>query len=217
MTGARVGVLGGTFNPIHQGHLAAARSAEGALALDRMLFVPSHAPPHRTDSLLASGYHRLQMTALAVAEVPGWEASDVELVRGGPSYTYDTLTTLRTDEPASQFFFVTGADAFADIATWRHYPDLLELAHFVVIARTGTSFDHLRSRLPALAPRMIACETTPAPARLAAPFPSIFLVNADTPDVSSTEIRRRARAGEALVGLVPDAVATYIVAHHLYV
>ena len=78
-------------------------------------------------------------------------------------------------------------------------------------------FDHLRSRLPALAPRMIACETTPAPARLAAPFPSIFLVNADTPDVSSTEIRRRARAGEALVGLVPDAVATYIVAHHLYV
>ena len=217
MTGARVGVLGGTFNPIHLGHLAAARAAHAALALDRVLFVPSHAPPHRTDSLLTSGYHRLQMTALAVAEVPGWQASDVELVRGGPSYTYDTLITLRTAEPASQFFFVTGADAFADIATWRHYPDLLELAHFVVIARTGTSFDHLRSRLPALAPRMVTCETTPASALLTTPFPSIFLVNAATPEVSSTEIRRRAAAGEPLDGLVPDAVADYIAAHQLYV
>jgi nicotinate-nucleotide adenylyltransferase len=216
MIGARVGVLGGTFNPIHLGHLAAARAAQATLALDRLLFVPSHAPPHRPDSLLASGYHRLQMTALAVAEVPGWQASDVELVRGGPSYTYDTLITLRTAEPASQFFFVTGADAFADIATWRHYPDLLELAHFVVIARAGTSFDHLRSRLPALAPRMVTCETTPASTRLSAPFPSIFLINAATPDVSSTEIRRRVAAGEPLDGLVPDQVVTYIAAHHLY-
>jgi nicotinate-nucleotide adenylyltransferase len=217
MTGARVGVLGGTFNPIHLGHLGAARAAHVALALDRVLFVPSHAPPHRTDSLLASGYHRLQMTALAVAEVPGWEASDVELVRGGASYTYDTLITLRTQEPASQFFFVTGADAFADIATWRHYPDLLELAHFVVIARSGTSFDQLRSRLPALAPRLVDCDTTAGAACLDARFPSIFLVNAATPDVSSTEVRRRAAAGESLGGLVPRPVATYIATQHLYV
>ena len=217
MTGARVGVLGGTFNPIHLGHLAAARAAQATLALDRLLFVPSHAPPHRTDSLLASGYHRLQMTALAVAEVPGWQASDVELVRGGPSYTYHTLIALGTAEPASQFFFVTGADAFADIATWRHYPDLLELAHFVVIARTGTSFDHLRSRLPALTSRMVPCETTPASTLRSASSPSIFLINAATPDVSSTEIRRRVAAGESLDGLVPDSVATYIADHHLYV
>jgi nicotinate-nucleotide adenylyltransferase len=217
MSGGRVGVLGGTFNPIHRGHLAAARAAQATLALDRLLFVPSHAPPHRTDSLLASGYHRLQMTALAVAEVPGWKASDVELVRGGPSYTYDTLIALRTAEPASQFFFVIGADAFADIATWRHYPDLLELAHFVVIARPGTSFDNLRSRVPTLASRMVSCEMTPASTFLSAPDPSIFLVNAATPDVSSTEIRRRAAAGAPLDGLVPDSVAAYIAAHHLYV
>ena len=112
---------------------------------------------------------------------------------------------------------MTGADAFADIATWRHYPDLLELAHFVVIARTGTSFDHLRSRLPALAPRMVTCETTPESERVSAPFPSIFLVNAATPEVSSTDIRRRAAAGEPLDGLVPEAVAVYIAAHQLYV
>jgi nicotinate-nucleotide adenylyltransferase len=217
MNGARVGVLGGTFNPIHLGHLAAAHAAQATLALERLLFVPSHAPPHRPDSVLASGYHRLQMTALAVAEVPGWQASDVELVRDGRSYTYDTLIALRTAEPASQFFFVTGADAFADIATWRHYPDLLELAHFVVIARTGTSFDHLRSRLPALTPRMVPCETMPASTLRSASSPAIFLVNAATPDVSSTEIRRRAAAGEPLTGLVPDQVAAYIAKHRLYV
>jgi len=217
MIGARIGVLGGTFNPIHLGHVAAARAAQDALRLDRVLFVPSHAPPHRPDSLLASGYHRLQMIALAVAEVPGWQASDVELIRGGPSYTYDTLVTLRTQEATAQFFFVIGADAFAEIATWRHYPELLELAHFVVIARSGTSFGHLRSRLPGLVPRMITVEPGAASAPLAAPLPSIFLVSTITPDVSSTEIRRRAASGEPLDGLVPPAVATYIAAHHLYV
>jgi nicotinate-nucleotide adenylyltransferase len=214
MNGARVGVLGGTFNPIHCGHLAAARAAQDALAIGRMLFVPSHAPPHRPDSLLASGYHRLQMTALAVAGVPEWQASDVELVRGGPSYTYDTLITLRRQEPASQFFFVIGADAFADIAAWRHYPELLELAHFVVIARTGTSFDELRAGLPALAPRMVHPEKAAGGAL--PPSPSIFLVNAATPDVSSTEIRRRIAAGAPIDGLVPDAVAAYVAEHRLY-
>jgi len=215
-TGSRIGILGGTFDPIHVGHLAAARAADEALVFDRLLFIPSHAPPHRPDSPRASGYHRLEMTALAVADVPGWEASDVELARGGASYTYDTLTTLREREPASQFFFITGADAFAEIASWRRYPELLELAHFVVIARTGTSFDRILTRLPELAPRLVGCDVdSPAACRMA-PFPSIFLVNADTPAVSSTEIRRRAGAGEPLSGLVPDAVARYIADHHLY-
>jgi len=216
MTVSRIGVLGGTFDPVHLGHLAAARSADQSLAFDRLLFMPSHAPPHRPDSPRASGYHRLQMTALAVAGVAGWEASDLELARGGASFTFDTLTTLRQGEPGSQFFFITGADAFAEIASWRRYPELLELAHFVVIARAGTSFDRIRTGLPQLSSRMVACDlASPATCR-AAPFPSIFLVNADTPDVSSTEVRRRAAAGEPLTGLVPDAVARYITEHRLY-
>ena len=216
MTGGRVGVLGGTFDPVHVGHLAAARAADQALGFDRLLFIPANVPPHRPDSPRASGYHRLQMTALAVAGVAGWEASDVELARGGASFTFDTLTTLRQREPAAQFFFITGADAFAEIASWRRYPDLLELAHFVVIARTGTSFDRIRARLPQLGPRMVACDVSSPAACRAASFPSIFLVNADTPAVSSTEVRRRASAGEPLTGLVPDAVARYIAEHHLY-
>ncbi|MEZ5286305.1 MAG: nicotinate-nucleotide adenylyltransferase [Vicinamibacterales bacterium] len=133
----RVGLLGGTFDPIHLGHLAAARAAQDALRLDGVRFIPSSVPPHRPDRPRASGYHRVQMTTLAVAATPGWDVSDVELRRGGASYTFDTLTTLRAEFPASQFFFITGADAFAEIASWRHYPDVLDLAHFVVIARTG--------------------------------------------------------------------------------
>lgn len=215
-TGSRIGLLGGTFDPIHLGHLAAARAADRVLRFDRLRFIPSNAPPHRPDSPRASGYHRLRMTALAVAGVPGWEASDVELARGGASYTFDTLTALGELEPASQFFFITGADAFAEIASWRRYPELLELAHFVVIARTGTSFDRIRARLPQLAVRMVACDVGSPSACLAAPFPSIFLINADTPDVSSTDVRRRAAAGEPLAGLVPDAVAGYIAEHQLY-
>jgi nicotinate-nucleotide adenylyltransferase len=216
MTGARVGILGGTFDPIHVGHLAAARAADAAIGFDRTLFVPSHVPPHRPDRPRASGYHRWQMTALAVADTPGWQASDLELVRGGASYTFDTLTALRGQEPTSQFFFITGADAFAEVASWRRYPDVLELAHFVVIARSGTSLDRVRVRLPDLASRMVACgDLVPAACR-SAPFPSIFLVSAETPDVSSTDVRRRVAAGESLAGLVPDAVARYIADHRLY-
>jgi nicotinate-nucleotide adenylyltransferase len=217
MTGARVGVLGGTFDPVHVGHLAAARAAEGALGLEQLLFIPSHAPPHRPDSPIASGYHRLQMIALAASDEPGWQASDVELNRGGASYTFDTLTTLRQRDPTSQFFFIAGADAFAEIASWRRYPDVLELAHFVVIARTGTSFDRIRTRLPGLVARMVSCDGTRAADLEAIRHPSIFLINAATPPVSSTEIRRRAASGAPLRGLVPEPVATYIATHRLYV
>jgi nicotinate-nucleotide adenylyltransferase len=215
--GARVGVIGGTFDPLHYGHLAAARAAAGALGLDRVLFVPSRHPPHRPDTPAASGYHRLAMTALGVGGVPGWQTSEVELAREGKSYTFDTLAELRRAEPASQFFFITGADAFAEIATWWRYPDVLDLAHFVVIARPGTTLDQLRARLPDLATRMVSL---PVPrdviASAASGPPVIFLVNTDTPDISGSEIRRRAARGEPLDGLVPEPVARYIATHHLY-
>jgi nicotinate-nucleotide adenylyltransferase len=216
MSVARVGVLGGTFDPIHEGHLAAGRAASAALELERVLVIPSAQPPHRPDSPVASGYHRLQMARLGVAGLPGWAALDLELRRGGRSFTFDTLGDLRTLDPASQFFFITGADAFAEVASWRRYPEVLELAHFVVITRTGTSLEHVRARLPELAARFVDCDTT-APAESGdVPFPTIFLVRAATPPVSSTEVRRRAAAGEPIDGLVPGAVAEYIRAHRLY-
>jgi nicotinate-nucleotide adenylyltransferase len=216
MSGARVGVLGGTFDPFHEGHRAAGRAAAAALALDRLIVVPSNAPPHRPDSPRASGYHRLQMVRLGVADMPGWTVSDLELARGGSSYTFDTLTALRALEPISQFFFITGADAFAEIATWRRYPEVLDLAHFVVIARPGTSFTEIRARLPELAARFVECgNTRPEASRLAA-VSSIFLVRAATPAVSSTDIRQRLSAGDTLADLVPAAVERYIREHRLY-
>jgi nicotinate-nucleotide adenylyltransferase len=207
-----VGLLGGTFDPIHYGHLAAARAAQQALALDGVWFIPSARPPHRADSPQASEYHRVAMIRLAIAEGAGWEVCDLELRRHGPSFTYDTLTTLNADGlPASQIFFITGADAFAEITTWHRYPKVLDLAHFVVVARPGFSIDTLRGRVPALADRMIE------PAELAVPStPRIILVAVETPNVSSTAIRRRAARRESLDGLVPPAVSAYISQHDLY-
>jgi nicotinate-nucleotide adenylyltransferase len=208
----RLGLVGGTFDPIHRGHLALADAAQAALALDAVRLLPAHVPPHRPDSPHASGYHRFAMAVLAASGRPGWTVSDQELRRDGPSYTYDTLTDLhRQGHHPLQLFFITGADAFAEIATWSRYPAVLDLAHFVVVSRPGTRLDAVRASLPALASRFTAPDALTA-ARTAA----IALVAADTPDISSTEIRRRAGAGEPIAGLVPDAVAAHITRHGLY-
>ena len=198
-----LGVLGGTFDPIHLGHVAAANAAQQQLSLDSIVLVPSRIPPHRADPVGASGEHRLAMAALAAAGRPGWSASRIELDREGPSYTYETLQALG-ESNGTQIFFITGADAFADIATWSRYPAVLDLAHFVVVSRPGITLDSLRERVPSAFGRPSNAETR------------VILVEADTPDVSSTEIRRRVRAGDSLSGLVPDAVERYIQARHLY-
>lgn len=221
-----LGILGGTFDPIHCGHVAAAVAAERALKIRSVMLIPSRLPPHRAEQARVSPMHRLAMTTLAAADHPSWSVSDIELKREGPSYTFDTLTELiQAGRHASEIFFITGADAFAEIATWSRYPAVLDLAHFAVVARPGITLDSLKKRLPDLAERM----TTPA--SLKAEDPSrkpqtasakptgptrIVLIEAATPDISSTEIRRRLNAGEAIAGLVPDFVGTYIAHHRLY-
>ena len=126
----RLGLLGGTLDPIHLGHLETARAARAALALDRVIVLPSRVPPHRTSQPVASRYHRFAMTALAVNGAEGLRLSDMELCAPGPSYTADTLTRFRErfGLDRSQIFFITGADAFAEIATWHRYPEVLDLA-----------------------------------------------------------------------------------------
>lgn len=210
---ARVGVLGGTLDPVHVGHLETARAARVALALDRVVILPSRVPPHRPHKPLASRYHRFAMTALAVNGLEGFEASDMELCAAGPSYTADTLTRLHaTGLQPTQIFFITGADAFAEIETWRRYPEVLDLSNFVVVSRPGHPADAMRQRLPALADRMMPASEESGRAER----PAIFLLDARTPDVSSTEIRRRIGAGEPLSGLVPRAVEQHIAQHDLY-
>jgi nicotinate-nucleotide adenylyltransferase len=215
-TAGRVGLLGGTFDPVHQGHMAAAEAARRALSLDRVLFVPSHQPPHRPAEPRASAFHRFAMVSLAVASRDEFAASDLELRRPGPSYTADTLRELHASgvDPR-QIFFIIGTDAFAEIASWRDYPALLDLAHFVVIARPGQSFDLLCDRLPALVPRMRSAGDVRAVPPGGGSC-AIFLVNAATPDVSSTEIRERASRRLSLAGLVAPDVERHIRKHGLY-
>ena len=196
----RVGILGGTFDPIHNGHVAAAAAAQDTLGLDTISLIPSLIPPHRHDPVGATGEQRFEMARLAAAEHPGWSASRIELDREGPSYTYDTLMTLR----GSQIFFITGADAFAEIATWSRYPAVLDLANFVVVSRPGITLDSLRARVPSAFRDRPSASTR------------VILVESHTPDISSTDIRRRVRAGQSLSGFVPDSVARFIAEHRLY-
>ncbi len=200
----RIGILGGTFDPIHLGHLEAASAAARALSLDRVLLLPSRLPPHRTAEPRASVFHRFAMAALAAAE-RGMSVSDLELLREGPSYTALTLEAFQREGYApGRVFFITGSDAFAEVATWHDYPRILQLANFVVVSRPGAP------RASELIPTLASRDNNPT-------GPTVYSVEADTPDVSSTEIRRRVGAGESLDGLVPSSVAGHIRRHHLYV
>ena len=198
----RIGLLGGTFDPIHIGHLDAAAAARRELALDEILVIPAHDPPHRDDEPHASSFHRFAMVCLAIEDRPGYRACDIELRRQGPSYTALTLRNLHAAGwQAAQLYFILGADAFAEIATWYEYPAILESCRFAVVGRPGTSLDAALARTPDLRSRV---------------GDSIHLVEAATAAVSSSDIRARLLAGQSVNGLVPAAVARHIAAHHLY-
>jgi nicotinate-nucleotide adenylyltransferase len=218
----RIGILGGTLDPIHCGHLAAATAARDAFDLSAVLVLPSRIPPHRAVQPLASPFHRFAMASLAVSGVPGLFASDDELRLDGPSYTAETLDRqLAAGLQRSQIFFIAGADAFADIATWKRYPEVLELANFIVVSRPGQRIDALPARLPELADRMrplVRTGSGPAsPDNEDSGDPLIYLLDAPTPEVSSTAVRDRLSRGEAISGLVPRLVETHILQHRLYV
>ncbi len=208
----RLGLLGGTFDPVHLGHRGAGLAAAQALALDEVRLVPSRVPPHRPVGPHASEHHRFVMAALMAMDEPSWTVSDSEVQRAGASYTFDTLSELHGQGlAATQIFFLIGADAFAEIATWSRYPAVLDLAHFVVVARPGVTLATVQARVPELAARLTAPAALPARAT-----PGVALLHAETPDVSSTDIRTRAAAGQALSGLVTAPVERYIRRHGLY-
>lgn len=210
----RIGILGGTFDPIHVGHLEAAAVAQRTLQLEGLLVMPSMTPPHRHSQPQASAFHRFAMVALAVADRDGLLASDDDLQAEGPSYTSDTLARLHARGFApTELFFVLGSDAFSDIAAWHRYPTVLDAATFVVVTRPGTAVDDIRGRVPELVSRMVDQATL---AMSSTSAPSIVVLQATTPDVSSTEIRRRVAAGESLTGLTPAPVIRHIARHGLY-
>jgi nicotinate-nucleotide adenylyltransferase len=215
--GGRIGILGGTFDPVHLGHVETALAAHRALRLDRVLVLPSGTPPHRQVQPVASRFHRFAMTALAVNGLSPLAVSDLEIGETGPSYTFETLARLHARGlTRSQIFFITGADAFAEIATWNRYPDVLDMAHFAVVSRPGHPSAAVIASMPALAGRVRHTPNDAAGTMGSPPEVGLFVVDAPTPDVSSTDIRRRLDTGASIDGLVPDAVRTYIAQHGLY-
>jgi nicotinate-nucleotide adenylyltransferase len=220
-TATRIGILGGTFDPIHYGHLSVGEVADRVLALTRMYVVTASVPPHRHQPI-ASPFERFAMVVLAVDRHRGWRASDMELRAEGPSYTALTLSRFRDRgyEP-DELYFVLGADAFRDIRAWHDYPAILEAAHFAVVARPGVPVSGIEREFPELSSRIVHMRDDAAGAASGAPtasgrHTSIYLIDAQTADVSGTEIRTRCENGQSIAGLVPPLVQEYIEQHGVY-
>jgi nicotinate-nucleotide adenylyltransferase len=204
----RLGLLGGSFNPIHYGHLGIARDARDKLGLDRVLFIPTGTPPHKQNSTLASAGDRYEMVRLATADTPSFDLTDIELRREGNSYSIDTVRELQRQHGSSAaLYFLIGLDAFLDFPTWREPEALLRACRIVVISRPGQSYQSLAklSMLPALP---VDIPIPSGPGLMCLPLPPC--------PISASEIRRRAREGLPLANLLPPPVESYILHHRLY-
>jgi nicotinate-nucleotide adenylyltransferase len=196
----RLGILGGTFDPIHHGHLLAAEEACHQLALDRVLFVPAGLPPHKPARPISSADHRVHMVELAITGKPHFALSRVDVDRPGPSYTVDTLELLRAGwGPDPRFFFIEGNDSLSDVASWYQPRRLIELCDLAVVARPGAQIDlpELERRLPGITGR-------------------IHWVQIPLLQISSSDLRARVRSGRSISYLVPREVEDYIRRHGLY-
>ena len=218
----RLGLFGGSFNPIHNGHLAIARQAHEILELDRTLFIPTGTAPHKRDETLAPAQHRYEMVRLAIAGTPSFELSDIEITRKGKSYSIDTVRELqRRYGPATTLFFLIGLDAFLDLPSWQEPDALLAACCFVVISRPGRSFTTLAS-LPFLShirPEQLASLDTGAVNRLDLPIPSgrtVICLSLPPSPISASDIRQRIQRGAVLANLLPPPVESYILRTQLY-
>jgi len=193
------GLMGGTFDPIHYGHLAAAEEARVRFGLDRVVFVPNRQPPHKKEYCVTPAERRYEMVLLAIAAHPQFEVSRIELDRPGPSYAIDTVCAFRRElGPHARLCFITGADAIREILTWHRPEDLARSCEFIAVARPGHRLEDLGQEVGDLLQGQVHVLDAPGVA------------------VSSTEIRQRAAAGESLRYLVPPPVLRYVEAHRLY-
>ncbi len=192
----RIGVMGGTFDPIHHGHLVAASEVQAWFDLDEVVFVPTGDPWQKSDRAVSPAEHRYLMTVVATASNPRFTVSRVDIDREGPTYTIDTLRDLHAQRPDDDLYFITGADALAEIFTWRSADELFELAQFVGCTRPGHEMD--------------------AETLAAIPADRVTMVEIPALAISSTDCRARTGRGEPVWYLVPDGVVQYIVKHHLY-
>ena len=199
----RVGIMGGTFDPIHLGHLVTAEAVRSEFNLDKVVFVPSGQPPHKKGITISGKEHRYLMTFLATAGNPYFEVSRTEIERGGESYTIDTVKWIRNNMPQNgELFFITGADAILEIVTWKNVTALLELCSFIAATRPGYNLTELREKiLSKLSPKYLD---------------KIITLEVPAMAISSTDIRDRVKKGRTIKYLLPDAVEYYIQKNQLY-
>jgi nicotinate-nucleotide adenylyltransferase len=217
----RLGLLGGTFNPIHNGHLAIARQTREALALDRILFIPTSDPPHKLPQSLAPAKDRYEMVRLAIGSDPLLAVSDVELRRSGTSYSIDTVRQLQQEYgPQTELFFLIGLDAFLEFPSWHEPNTLLTLCSFIVISRPGLSFQALSTLplLPPLSQQSLLDLDKGGSSRLTVPMGAHALICLRLPpsDVSASGIRSKFKQGLPTANLLPPPVESYILQHHIY-
>ncbi len=196
----RIALFGGTFDPIHSGHIELALAFARRLNLDKVLLMPTFVPPHKLKPHMAPAAHRLRMCELAAQPYPVLEVSDLEISRGGASFTADTLETLQGQYPEAQWYLITGADMFLTLATWWRFEDIAAIAVLCAAPRGDKTLAQLQAYAAVLEQDGARCAVEDIPVM----------------DVSSTEIRRRVRTGEPLGTLVPPAVAAYIARYGLY-
>jgi nicotinate-nucleotide adenylyltransferase len=209
----RTAIFGGSFNPVHYGHLVLADEVVEALGLDRVLFVPAAVPPHKAARTLAPARDRYAMVELAAGGDPRFGVSDLELRRSGPSYTVDTLVALGL--PREELFLVIGSETFLDLLSWREPRRIASLARLVVVPRTGSAFDPES----AAAQKVLRDIGTDRFDTVAAGSPSdadVLIVHATSLPISSSDLRRRVREGRSIRYRLPDPVIAYIEAHRLY-
>lgn len=212
----RLGLFGGTFNPIHMGHLRAAVEVTEAFSLDRLLLIPSANPPHKSTDGMASARERLEMLRLAIEGVPFFEASDLELARTGPSYTIDTLRYFQNHfGRESTIHFVVGQDAFSEITTWKSFKQLFATAHFIVMARPGARLKSLEDFIRTNISKDYQYDGTSS--LYSHPeWCSIFCHNVTHLDISATKIRECIQQGRSIRFLVPPQVEAFIKRKGLY-
>lgn len=197
----KIGVLGGTFDPIHLGHLILGEEARLQLGLDRVLFLPAGDPWRKTGRFITAREHRLRMVELAIADNPGFAVSRIEVDRPGPSYTADTLACLRDEYgPETQLYFILGRDALADLPNWHQPEKIVALAYLAVAHRLGWTV----TEQPDIESRILRLGGTIVP------------INMPLIAISATHLRERLARGLSVRYQVPDAVLTYIAAHALY-
>ncbi len=199
-TSVKLGILGGTFDPVHNGHLALAEAAVKALKLDELLFIPAPAPPHKNGRVITPFAQRYDMVRLAINGRAYFQLSDLEARRQGKSYTYDTLKVLKEQAPARKLFFLTGADALEGFTHWYRWQEILDLCTLVVTTRPGFDFQ---------APKELEREAS----RRQNGF---LLLEKEAVDISATKLREAIADGSPWRQWVPEAVAEYIQTNHLY-